>query len=192
MHNSEPAVRTQNATRFPCRKAECECPLSLFVPALWSLAGTSTHWCLCARPFGDLTPTFTVPPQPFPEGGLSSSCAPSGNHSHHPCRLSRKATLDLTQKPLHSPLLSQFPSKTWSCQCPFLCTGCFRPSLASCFAFVKPTDQASAGLTSPFQPGHCPWPNWAETAPPALLPRPTQDTQEGGPWRVVPLSQHHL
>lgn len=131
--------------------------------------------------------------QPLPEGGLSSSCPPSGNSSLHPCRLPWKSTQVPTHKPLYSPLVVSFLAKLkvsestpsrWVFQAQSCVLLCFKP---------YPTAQTLAQplLTQPCQPLYCSWPDPGRHSPlPALQPRPTW---EGRPhWRAGPLNQPHV
>lgn len=103
MHNSEPTFKRQNDILLCYRKAECECPLYLFVLTLCSAVVTSTHLCHWVLPFWQPSPSLHLPeatPSRRPWGcPLSQGTAPSTK-----CRLPGRSIQDFTHKPLYSPL----------------------------------------------------------------------------------------
>lgn len=164
----------------------------------WVWMSTFSFVCALWSPLG-LAPTdvfVQVPLVTSPQPSLRPHSHSLGEPLPPPRLVVQESYPELTQRPLHSPLLSQFPSKTQSCQCPFPRIGCFRPGLASCFAFVKPTDQPQPASPHPSNHGIAPdLTGQKQPGLPCCPPALTQDIQdsegEGGGWRVVPLNQHH-
>lgn len=119
MHNSEPTVKRQNDLLLGYRKAECECPLYLFVLTLWSVVTTSTH-VIGYFLFGTPAPASTCVPTAIPSR-RPWGCLLSGNSSLASSTgclgdLFRISLLNLCPPLFHSQLCSK-TSKVWVPTC---------------------------------------------------------------------------